>query len=130
MFDDQLPPVTAPTATEPHRALYLRKRPLRFEEVVGQEPVADVIGPKKAEATNRTRDLIAKRLADVGCGFRAAFTCTLLDELSSAVLVDVAIDQGGCFETSHATTHADPTSECDGIIHYCVANMPGAAFNL
>jgi alanine dehydrogenase len=43
-----------------------------------------------------------------------------------AVLVDVAIDQGGCFETSHATTHADPTYVVDGIIHYCVANMPGA----
>jgi alanine dehydrogenase len=43
-----------------------------------------------------------------------------------AVLVDVAIDQGGCFETSYATTHADPTYEVDGIIHYCVANMPGA----
>jgi len=42
-----------------------------------------------------------------------------------AVLVDVAIDQGGCFETSHPTTHADPTFEVDGIIHYCVANMPG-----
>ncbi|MGA7811022.1 alanine dehydrogenase [Bradyrhizobium sp.] len=43
-----------------------------------------------------------------------------------AVLVDVAIDQGGCFETSHPTTHADPTYQVDGIIHYCVANMPGA----
>ena len=43
-----------------------------------------------------------------------------------AVLVDVAIDQGGCFETSHATTHADPTYLVDGIVHYCVANMPGA----
>jgi alanine dehydrogenase len=43
-----------------------------------------------------------------------------------AVLVDVAIDQGGCFETSHPTTHHDPTFEVDGIIHYCVANMPGA----
>jgi alanine dehydrogenase len=43
-----------------------------------------------------------------------------------SVLVDVAIDQGGCFETSHATTHADPTYQVDGIIHYCVANMPGA----
>ena len=43
-----------------------------------------------------------------------------------AVLVDVAIDQGGCFETSHPTTHGDPTFEVDGIIHYCVANMPGA----
>jgi alanine dehydrogenase len=42
-----------------------------------------------------------------------------------AVLVDVAIDQGGCFETSKATTHQNPTYEVDGIIHYCVANMPG-----
>ena len=44
-----------------------------------------------------------------------------------SVLVDVAIDQGGCFETSRPTTHADPTFVVDGIIHYCVANMPGAA---
>ena len=43
-----------------------------------------------------------------------------------AVLVDVAIDQGGCFETSRATTHSDPTYEVDGVTHYCVANMPGA----
>jgi len=43
-----------------------------------------------------------------------------------AVLVDVAIDQGGCFETSRPTTHRDPIYEVDGIVHYCVANMPGA----
>jgi alanine dehydrogenase len=43
-----------------------------------------------------------------------------------AVVVDVAIDQGGCFETSHATTHAEPTYMVDGVVHYCVANMPGA----
>jgi alanine dehydrogenase len=43
-----------------------------------------------------------------------------------AVIVDVAIDQGGCFETSHATTHDNPTYVVDGVIHYCVANMPGA----
>jgi alanine dehydrogenase len=43
-----------------------------------------------------------------------------------SVLVDVAIDQGGCFETSHPTTHSDPTYLVDGIVHYCVANMPGA----
>jgi alanine dehydrogenase len=42
------------------------------------------------------------------------------------VLVDVAIDQGGCFETSRPTTHSDPIYEVDGIVHYCVANMPGA----
>jgi alanine dehydrogenase len=43
-----------------------------------------------------------------------------------AVVVDVAIDQGGCFETSHPTTHADPVYVVDGVTHYCVANMPGA----
>ncbi|MGI8930870.1 MAG: alanine dehydrogenase [Sphingomicrobium sp.] len=43
-----------------------------------------------------------------------------------SVLVDIAIDQGGCFETSKATTHADPVYTIDGVIHYCVANMPGA----
>jgi len=45
---------------------------------------------------------------------------------AGSVLVDVAIDQGGCFETSHATTHADPTYVIDDVVHYCVANMPGA----
>lgn len=43
-----------------------------------------------------------------------------------SVLVDVAVDQGGCFETTHATTHSEPTYKVDGIVHYCVANMPGA----
>jgi alanine dehydrogenase len=43
-----------------------------------------------------------------------------------SVLVDVAIDQGGCFETSRPTTHSDPIFEVDGIVHYCVANIPGA----
>jgi alanine dehydrogenase len=46
---------------------------------------------------------------------------------NGSVLVDVSIDQGGCFETSHPTTHADPTYVIDGVVHYCVANMPGAA---
>jgi alanine dehydrogenase len=44
-----------------------------------------------------------------------------------SVLVDVSIDQGGCFETSRPTTHANPTYTVDGVVHYCVANMPGAA---
>ena len=43
-----------------------------------------------------------------------------------SVIVDVAVDQGGCFETTHATTHSDPVYEVDGVVHYCVANMPGA----
>ena len=45
---------------------------------------------------------------------------------TGAVLVDVAIDQGGCFETSKATTHSDPIFTLDGVVHYCVSNMPGA----
>jgi alanine dehydrogenase len=44
---------------------------------------------------------------------------------TGSVVVDVAIDQGGCFETSKATTHADPTYIVDDVVHYCVANMPG-----
>jgi alanine dehydrogenase len=43
-----------------------------------------------------------------------------------AVVVDVAVDQGGCIETTHVTTHSNPTFEVDGVLHYCVANMPGA----
>ena len=45
---------------------------------------------------------------------------------AGSVVVDVAIDQGGCFETSKPTTHSDPVYEVDGVVHYCVANMPGA----
>ncbi|HTU14191.1 MAG TPA: alanine dehydrogenase [Solirubrobacterales bacterium] len=62
-------------------------------------------------------------------GARAPFVVSR-DQLSlmkpGAVLVDVAIDQGGCFETSRPTTHRDPVFEVDGVLHYCVANMPGA----
>jgi alanine dehydrogenase len=54
-------------------------------------------------------------------------TRPMLKEMKpGAVIVDVAVDQGGCFETTRATTHSDPVYEVDGIIHYCVANMPGA----
>jgi alanine dehydrogenase len=45
---------------------------------------------------------------------------------TGAVLVDISIDQGGCFETSHVTTHSSPTYVVDGVVHYCVGNMPGA----
>ncbi len=62
-------------------------------------------------------------------GAKAPYVVTK-DQLSlmkpGAVLVDVAIDQGGCFETSKPTTHSDPVFEVDGVTHYCVANMPGA----
>jgi alanine dehydrogenase len=57
---------------------------------------------------------------------KLATRAALADMRAGAVLVDVAIDQGGCFETSRPTTHANPAFVVDGIIHYCVANMPGA----
>ena len=83
-----------------------------------------------------TRDAIEERLpeADLVIGAvlipgAAAPKLVSRERLKSmrpgSVLVDVAIDQGGCFETSRATTHEDPTYEVDGIVHYCVANMPG-----
>ena len=56
---------------------------------------------------------------------RLVSTAMLKTMKPGAVLVDVAIDQGGCFESSHPTTHAEPTYTVDGIVHYCVANMPG-----
>jgi alanine dehydrogenase len=85
-----------------------------------------------------THDLVSEALATadlvIGCvlipGAAAPKLVTRADLARmrpGAVLVDVAIDQGGCFETSHPTTHADPTFVVDDVIHYCVANMPGAA---
>jgi alanine dehydrogenase len=69
--------------------------------------VGGVLIPGAAAPKLVTRDMVAKMK-------------------KGAVVVDVAIDQGGCFETSHATTHAEPTFVVDGVVHYCVANMPGA----
>jgi len=50
----------------------------------------------------------------------------IADMKRGSVIVDVAVDQGGCLETTRPTTHSDPTFEVDGVVHYCVANMPGA----
>jgi alanine dehydrogenase len=84
-----------------------------------------------------TRDAIAEEVASADAVIGAVLvpgatapklvTRAMLGTMKpGAVLVDVAIDQGGCFETSKATTHLDPTYVVDGIVHYCVANMPGA----
>jgi len=72
-------------------------------------------------------DLVIGAVLIPGAAAPKLVTADMLKTMKKgAVLVDVAIDQGGCFETSHATTHADPTYIVDGIVHYCVANMPGA----
>ncbi len=75
----------------------------------------------------READLIIGAVLIPGAAAPKLISRAQLKELKpGAVLVDVAIDQGGCFETSRATTHQDPIYEVDGIMHYCVANMPGA----
>ncbi|MBT9245515.1 alanine dehydrogenase [Gemmobacter fulvus] len=75
----------------------------------------------------READMIIGAVLIPGAAAPKLISRAQLAELKpGAALVDVAIDQGGCFETSHATTHQDPVYEIDGIMHYCVANMPGA----
>jgi alanine dehydrogenase len=72
-------------------------------------------------------DVVVGAVLVAGASAPKLVSRAMLEEMKKgAVLVDVAIDQGGCFETSRATTHANPTFDVDGIIHYCVANMPGA----
>ena len=75
----------------------------------------------------READLIIGAVLIPGAAAPKLISRAQLSELKpGAALVDVAIDQGGCFETSKATTHQDPIYDVDGIMHYCVANMPGA----
>ncbi len=72
-------------------------------------------------------DLVIGAVLIPGAKAPKLITREMLKEMKDgSVIVDVAIDQGGCFETSKATTHADPTYVVDGVVHYCVANMPGA----
>ena len=78
------------------------------------------------------KKLCALMLLWVRCLFLEASAPKLLKRvhlkkmIRGSVLVDIAIDQGGCFETSRPTTHEDPTYVVDGVVHYCVTNMPGA----
>jgi len=75
----------------------------------------------------KTADMVVGAVLIPGAAAPKLITRDMLPEmLDGSVLVDVAIDQGGCFETSKATTHDDPTYVVDGVVHYCVANMPGA----
>lgn len=91
------------------RAKVIRSTPAVLEDLLKSADmvIGAVLVPGAAAPKLVTRDMLP----------------TMLD---GSVLVDVAIDQGGCFETSKATTHDDPTYIIDGVVHYCVANMPGA----
>ncbi len=92
-------------------------------------PKARVIHSNKAElaAELKVSDLVIGGVLVAGAAAPRLVTKEMLADMKEgSVLVDVAIDQGGCFETSKATTHAEPTYVVDGVVHYCVANMPGA----
>ncbi|HAQ35521.1 MAG: alanine dehydrogenase [Maricaulis sp.] len=83
--------------------------------------------PAAVEKAVREADLVVGAVLIPGAAAPKLVTRAMLKDMKDgAVLVDIAIDQGGCFETSKATTHDDPTFIIDGIVHYCVANMPGA----
>jgi alanine dehydrogenase len=79
-----------------------------------------------AEAIQRSQVVIGAVLVPGAAAPKLVTRDQLKTMMRGSVLVDIAIDQGGCFETSKATTHSDPVYEIDGVIHYCVANMPGA----
>jgi alanine dehydrogenase len=79
-----------------------------------------------AEAVKTSQVVIGAVLVPGAAAPKLVTRDMLKTMMRGSVLVDIAIDQGGCFETSHATTHDNPVYEVDGIIHYCVANMPGA----
>ncbi|MBB4839488.1 alanine dehydrogenase [Sphingomonas kyeonggiensis] len=79
-----------------------------------------------AEAVKTSQVVIGAVLVPGAAAPKLVTRDMLKTMMRGSVLVDIAIDQGGCFETSHATTHDNPVYEVDGVIHYCVANMPGA----
>ncbi len=75
----------------------------------------------------KSADLVIGSVLIPGAKAPKLVTADMIKDMQKgAVMVDVAIDQGGCFETSHATTHQEPTYEVDGVVHYAVANIPGA----
>lgn len=108
----------------------LDRNPAQLERLSNHfEASAKVIYSTKAvlEDLVTTADLVVGAVLVPGAAAPKLVSREMLKTMQQgAVLVDVAIDQGGCFETSKATTHADPTYIVDDVVHYCVANMPGA----
>jgi alanine dehydrogenase len=101
---------------------------LRYlSEVMPKNVTPLMSSPAKVRELVKEADAIIGAVLVVGAKAPKLITREMFKTMKpGCVLVDVAIDQGGCFETSKPTTHTDPIYEVDGIIHYCVANMPGA----
>ncbi len=99
----------------------------RMEERFGARVVTVFSNRDNIERHVLSADLVIGAVLVAGAAAPKLVTRELVARMKpGAVLVDVAIDQGGCFETSRPTTHSDPTYVVDGVVHYCVANMPGA----
>lgn len=98
-----------------------------LERELGPRLLASVATPEIVDESLRAADAVIGAALVAGAAAPKLVSRAMLKTMRpGAVLVDVSIDQGGCFETSHPTTHADPVFTVDGILHYCVANMPGA----
>ncbi len=98
-----------------------------LEEVLSGRVTLLMSSSLQIEASVTDADLVIGAVLIPGAVAPKLVTREMIGEMKDgAVVVDVAIDQGGCFETSHATTHHDPVYVVDGVTHYCVANMPGA----
>ena len=96
-----------------------------MSEVAGR--LAPQVGAWALQKANGGRGVLIGGVLIPGAAAPKLVTAEMVRRMKpGAVVVDVAIDQGGCFETSHATTHAEPTYVVDDVVHYCVANMPGA----
>ncbi|HZM71578.1 MAG TPA: alanine dehydrogenase [Candidatus Cryosericum sp.] len=101
---------------------------LRYLDEIFRGQVVTVYstGTYVAEAARRADLLIGAVLIPGASAPRLVSRDMLSQMKKGSVIVDVSVDQGGCFETTHPTTHSDPTYVVDGVLHYCVANMPGA----
>jgi alanine dehydrogenase len=98
-----------------------------LEEILSGRVILLMSSSLQIAASVEDADLVIGAVLIPGAVAPKLVTAEMIREMKDgAVVVDVAIDQGGCFETSHPTTHAEPVYVVDGVIHYCVANMPGA----
>jgi alanine dehydrogenase len=98
----------------------------RLDDIFGPRVVTVFSNAENIEKNVLSADLVIGAVLVAGAAAPKLVSRAMVSRMKpGSVLVDVAIDQGGCFETSRPTTHADPTYVVDGVVHYCVANMPG-----
>jgi alanine dehydrogenase len=98
----------------------------RIDRLLGARVVTEFSNADNVEREVLSADVVIGCVLVAGAAAPKLVSRALVSQMKKgAVIVDVAIDQGGCFETSHATTHSAPTYVVDGVVHYCVANMPG-----